>query len=418
MTWIRYLIRRLVFDRLTQLLGLFVGLAATFLFFWLWMIALALPAPSLPVAACAVLMILATGIAAQRISLRFETSLNQRQRNLSQVITTIEFSVIILSLSVAAVLTLMVFLLSVFGFAPQLPGMHFSLLQLTTTSTAMAIGAWLIRGIAAGLPRIRVRRLDVDVEGLQPELDGFQIAHLSDLHIGNGVASSAVDKIVEKTNALKPDVVAITGDIFDRSPFVVRDGARSLSALEAEYGVYAVLGNHDLYTGRDLVVEELRNFAPRLRVLRMGCESIQGLPLAIAGTDDPIDARGRDLGTTERIVKLARAMGDDPTILLMHRPDGFITASEQGFCLMLSGHYHGGQLALPGWGGRLNAARLFTTYDRGIFRNLNSTLFVSRGIGVTGPRVRLNSDPEIAVIRLRSSPRRIDGLPDDAEKTN
>jgi predicted MPP superfamily phosphohydrolase len=84
----------------------------------------------------------------------------------------------------------------------------------------------------------------------------------------------------------------------------------------------------------------------------------------------------------------------------MHRPDAFLRAAELGFALVLSGHFHGGQVALPLAGGRWNAATLLTRFDRGLHRIGKSALYVSRGIGFAGPRLRFASPPEIALHEL------------------
>jgi predicted MPP superfamily phosphohydrolase len=84
----------------------------------------------------------------------------------------------------------------------------------------------------------------------------------------------------------------------------------------------------------------------------------------------------------------------------MHRPDAFPRAAEHGFALVLSGHFHGGQVALPLAGGRWNAARLLTRFDRGLHREGRAALYVSRGLGFVGPRLRFASPPELALHEL------------------
>jgi predicted MPP superfamily phosphohydrolase len=87
-------------------------------------------------------------------------------------------------------------------------------------------------------------------------------------------------------------------------------------------------------------------------------------------------------------------------VLLVHRPDAFAQAAALGLPLVLAGHFHGGQIALPVGEGRWNAARLLTPYHRGRYRLGDATLYVSRGLGFAGPRVRFGSRPEIAVLEL------------------
>ena len=123
--------------------------------------------------------------------------------------------------------------------------------------------------------------------------------------------------------------------------------------------------------------------------------------LNLAGSEDP----GRDwtarrvrLPSLERLA--AQRPDDGPTLLLVHRPELFAHAAELGFPLVLAGHTHGGQLALPTPGGHYNLARVVSPLTRGLYRRGGSTLYVNRGLGVGGPAVRVNCAREIAIIEL------------------
>jgi predicted MPP superfamily phosphohydrolase len=208
--------------------------------------------------------------------------------------------------------------------------------------------------------------------------------------------------MVARVNALGADLIAITGDIFDFDPDCVEDGARRLGALRARFGVYAILGNHDHYTGAERVAAALARHAPCIRLLR---DEIVRLPVAaplyLAGVDDPAhhwSARSLEL---EGLPALAAARPEDgPTLLLAHRPEIFDHAARLGFPIVLAGHTHGGQLALPTPGGRYNLARFATRYTRGIFRRGDSVMYVNRGLGVGGPALRINCPREIACFEL------------------
>src|SRR5690606_24739979 len=122
---------------------------------------------------------------------------------------------------------------------------------------------------------------------------------------------------------------------------------------------------------------------------------------AVAGFDDP----GRDWSLHgEELPALAELAATRPrdrvSVLLAHRPEAFAQAARAGFALVLSGHYHGGQIAVPGRAERWNAGRLFSALANGAFRHGDAHLYVSRGIGFAGPRLRIGSHPEIAVITL------------------
>ena len=127
-------------------------------------------------------------------------------------------------------------------------------------------------------------------------------------------------------------------------------------------------------------------------------------PLYLAGVEDP----GQHWSTRELEMEglsllAASRPTDGPVILLVHRPEAFPQAARLGFPLVLAGHTHGGQLALPTPGGRYNLARLTTGYARGLYRDNGSILYVNRGLGVGGPALRINCPREIATIELTAS---------------
>jgi predicted MPP superfamily phosphohydrolase len=253
--------------------------------------------------------------------------------------------------------------------------------------------------------RLRVQRCVVPVvlDGLEPALRGLRIVQISDLHIGNGLEGAGLESLVHRVNELEPDLVALTGDLFDFDPSALEGGARALGALRARLGVFAVLGNHDLYAGAERVAGALAAFAPKLVLLRGSMERLATkTPLYLAGIDDPGEdwtARGIHLESLERI---ASPLPDDgPTLLLAHRPDVFTQAERLGFDLVISGHTHGGQIALPGWLGHLSLAAMMSDYGRGLYRRGASQLYVNRGAGFAGPPIRLNAAREITILELR-----------------
>jgi hypothetical protein len=166
--------------------------------------------------------------------------------------------------------------------------------------------------------------------------------------------------------------------------------------------VYAVLGNHDTYTGTEHVAGALGRLAPNLRLLRGEIARVPIDPaFYVAGVDDP----GRDWTAREvRLASLdavaAARPAEGPVLLLVHRPELFPQAAALGFPLVLAGHTHGGQIALPTPGGRWNLARIVTRYHRGLYELDGSILYVNRGLGVAGPALRVNCPREIATIEL------------------
>ncbi|QSQ20791.1 metallophosphoesterase [Pyxidicoccus parkwayensis] len=258
----------------------------------------------------------------------------------------------------------------------------------------MAGAVALLMGGDAVLGRARLRRRTVRIPGLPKELDGYRIGQLSDVHCGPHVPEEKVAGWVSRLNALDLDLVAVTGDLITHGDSHVDAVARALGGLRAKDGVYACMGNHDYFTDGEHVVRALERNG--LTVLRNRGVTVErgGARLYVAGVDDTWTSR-HDMARA-----LAARPDGVPTVLLAHDPDLFPQAQARGVELTLSGHTHGGQLSVP-WVRRLSLARLMTRWTAGMYRLGRSWLYVNRGVGTTGPPVRLGAPPELAVITLR-----------------
>lgn len=267
------------------------------------------------------------------------------------------------------------------------------------TSTTVALQAWLgasVVGAAFTLwQRPRIRRHVVDVQGLPEAFDGYRVAQISDLHCGPFASGPRVARWVATVNRLHPDLVAVTGDLIASGSSFVPVVASALGALRARDGVFASMGNHDYFTDGEGMVRALERAG--LTVLRNRGVDIQRgeSTLHVAGVDDTWTKRA-DVGQA-----LAAWRPGTPVVLLAHDPELFADAVARGVALTLSGHTHGGQLGLPFFARRLNLARLMTPLTSGFYRVGDATLYVNRGLGTTGPPVRLGVAPEIALFTLR-----------------
>jgi predicted MPP superfamily phosphohydrolase len=254
-------------------------------------------------------------------------------------------------------------------------------------------------GVAVSLrQRPRVRAVDVFVAGLPPAFDGYRIAQISDLHCGPFASGARVAGWVETVNRLGADLVAVTGDLITRGADFVPVVAGELGKLKARDGVFAAMGNHDYFTDGEAFAEALG--AAGLTVLRNRGVSLRRgeAALYVAGVDDTWTRR-HDVPAA-----LAARPADAPIVMLAHDPALYPEAVAHGVDLTLSGHTHGGQLGLPGFAHRFNLARVMTRFTTGVYRSGKSTLYVNRGLGTTGPPVRIAVAPEIALVTLRSNP--------------
>ncbi|MDR1394822.1 MAG: metallophosphoesterase [Deltaproteobacteria bacterium] len=251
----------------------------------------------------------------------------------------------------------------------------------------------------------RVRAYTLAYPDLPPRLEGLKIAHLSDLHYGLGTDQAELARRLAETAALSPDLILITGDLIDTRASLARDWREPLQSLaRVPYGVYAVLGNHDLYTGNP--AEESRIFESQgLTVLRNQLSNIPGLPLSLIGLDDPGTRSVFFRPDPNSAVLDFQAVKGLPVpegnfvILFRHRPQGLESAAQAGVSLYLAGHTHGGQFQTP-WNSRWNLMSLSSDYTEGLYRHGPVSLIISNGLAAAGLPFRLWAWPEIGLITL------------------
>jgi predicted MPP superfamily phosphohydrolase len=194
---------------------------------------------------------------------------------------------------------------------------------------------------------------------------------------------------------LGPDLIVFTGDQLDRRRSDADRFVAGYSGFEAPLGVWGVLGNHDHATDPDLAVWALKKAGIGPLVNRSVTFTRGGSTLALTGVDDLDSVSG-----APDFTEITRQR-DAFRICLCHQPNGWHRAVQAGAHLTLSGHTHGGQIALTTR--YLNMARLGTRYIAGPYRREDAFLYVSRGIGVGALPVRFGAPPEIDLITLRSA---------------
>lgn len=241
--------------------------------------------------------------------------------------------------------------------------------------------------------RLQVTRHRVALRGLPSAFTGFRVVQLTDLHLGPVVAPELLERAVEKTNRLRPDLVCLTGDFISATARNAEPCAGILSGLQAGHGCLAVLGNHDHWADADRVSNSLRSHG--IRVLRNDVHLLRrdGASLTVAGMDD-VWAKAADLNKT-----LVKAGFRRPLLLLVHEPDVADEVCRYPVDLQLSGHSHGGQVRLPGFGAPL-LPRFGRKYPRGWYRVGDLRLYTNRGVGLIRPPIRFFCPSEIALFEL------------------
>jgi hypothetical protein len=276
---------------------------------------------------------------------------------------------------------------------------------------AQSLTAWRVMALSAvgtsilatgfaiwwALTRMVVKRIEISLPHLPPELDGLTIAQLSDLHLDLVHGKAWLSSVVEKTNTLKPDLIAITGDLAEGSVARFAEEVEPLRGLRAPEGVFFVTGNHEYFHDLNGWLELLKEFG--IRVLRNERVSISrgegGFDLA--GVDDHDGGRiapghGPDLQKALKNRDPHRAV-----VLLAHQPRIMEEASRHGIGLVLSGHTHGGQIWPFSY-----LVYLQQPYVRGLKELGKTKLYLSSGTGFWGPPMRLGTTAEITLITLRS----------------
>ncbi|MGY4884136.1 MAG: metallophosphoesterase [Nanobdellota archaeon] len=251
--------------------------------------------------------------------------------------------------------------------------------------SAVVLSFILVMAIVALLNgrKLKINLVDIEIKGLKKEL---KIVHLSDLHIGAIHRKKYLERVVEETNSLNPDVVVITGDLVDGST-VIKNGILS-SINDIKSPVYFVVGNHDIYEGLDKILPILNK--TKMKTLRDTKTQFKGINFI------GIDYSDFKKEITKKLDKIDIDK-NKVNILLYHAPMFKLKELEKkGIALQLAGHTHNGQI-FP-----FNLfIKLMYKYPVGLYKSGDSNLFVSSGTGTWGPPMRLGSFSEIDLINLR-----------------
>jgi predicted MPP superfamily phosphohydrolase len=237
-------------------------------------------------------------------------------------------------------------------------------------------------------------RRTITLPNLPEAFRGTTIALLADVHHGPFVPLAYIRQVVAMTNSLRPDIVALAGDYVYRQARYIGPGIQELGKLEARLGRFAVRGNHDNRPYQALSRAVLAD-------ARLPDLNNSGIWLTRGSSRLRICGVG-DLWTDQQ--DLASALGDaterDAVLLLSHNPDFVETIHDARVGLVLSGHTHGGQVIIPGFGAPIVPSQYGQKYLYGLVRGPSCQVFVTRGVGTISPPVRLLCRPEVALITL------------------
>jgi len=241
---------------------------------------------------------------------------------------------------------------------------------------------------------LSLERVEIELNRLPKQLDGFKIIHLSDTHHSPFTNIEHIARAVKVANRLKPDMFLLTGDYVSHKDEYIAPVAEVLGDLKSEFGTYACLGNHDHWTNADLVTHLFRGEGINMLVnegLRM---EARGASFWLAGVDDYM------VGKTDVPAAMKGSFPDELKILLAHNPVIFRQSVRAGIDLTLSGHTHGGQIKIRDEEKRILPRRKLTA---GLHRRKESQIYITRGIGTVVLPVRYQCPPEISMLEVRTS---------------
>lgn len=241
-----------------------------------------------------------------------------------------------------------------------------------------------------------VNHIDIKLPKLDRVFNGYKIVQISDLHAGDGIDRSQLEKVVESVNAEQPDLVVITGDHITRIPKQHLELLDTLSKLHPRDRTLSILGNHDVFNDAEPVRAAIHKAGITLLENSIYTLERTGATLHIAGVGD-VFAHEDKLD-----VVLAQLPPTGAAIMLAHEPDfADKTAATGRFGLQLSGHSHGGQVRVPFFSGYVPT--LAKKYPIGRYQIGDMIQYTNRGIGLVKLYARFNCRPEISVFNLVSS---------------
>lgn len=230
-----------------------------------------------------------------------------------------------------------------------------------------------------------VKSIKVSIPNLPAAWHGRTVVQISDIHLGpiNGVPF--FQRVINKIKSINPDLVFITGDLFDGGSHYLGDLAEPVDQLNPPLGVFFITGNHETYINVEKAIAALKD--TNVKILRDQVVDVDGVQLL--GVDYPMPGQKKDLSTVLKLLDPART-----SITLYHEPTHITEFRQSGTSLLLSGHTHVGQV----WPLNYITRAVYHGYDFGLHEEGSFNQYTSSGTGTWGPPMRTGNRPEIVKI--------------------
>lgn len=247
--------------------------------------------------------------------------------------------------------------------------------------------------------RIEVERVELKIENLPPDLEGFKVVHISDIQADRYTGEQEIKRYIEQVNAQEPDLVVFTGDLISYGTRYIDMAAHQLSDIDARYGVYFVIGDHDYWAGTEHVKLALQKHKIPILDGKNVDVGVDGNEVRLTGLTN-VYSRKAPASEVRRL--LQDTTGARVKILASHQVSDLLinTALANGYNLILAGHTHGGQIRVPFFFKMFSASDFETSYIKGQYWLEKTLLNLNHGLGFTLAPVRYNAPPNVTVIQL------------------
>lgn len=252
---------------------------------------------------------------------------------------------------------------------------------------------------------ITITQINYTNDKVPEEFNGYRIAQISDLH--NKEFGKNQKNLLKKIQLISPDIIIVTGDLIDRRKYNLDTAMVFINEAIKVAPIYYVSGNHEAWSG------DYKNISNKL--LNSGVKILDDNKVTLTKDQETIEILGlsdpdfltynyMERTKVSELEKQLTYLSDDAIfqILLSHRPELFDIYANEKIDIIFSGHAHGGQFRIPFIGGVVAPDQgLFPKYTSGVYKQNQSTLIVSRGLGNSIIPIRIFNRPEIVVVTLQ-----------------
>lgn len=306
--------------------------------------------------------------------------------NATSIFGNYTYSIAAIFIGIILYLILTVFVVEIINLAVKIQPLTRGIVAISLALIVSAYGIW-------NATYKQVRTINIPVKNLTEEI---RVMHLTDIHIGHFWGPKTLTKIVDLTNKQNPDIVFITGDLFDGKIRLSEKSLEPLKHLKAP--VYFVEGNHDGYSGAAEIKKKVRNTGVTVLendVTHFGELQIIGLNHMLADNNAVNMHATETRSTISSTLDSLNINPQQPTVLLHHSPDGIKYANKHGVDVYLAGHTHAGQLFPINY-----IAGLMFDYNKGLHDYNGTKIYVSQGAGTFGPPMRVGTISELSLLVL------------------